>query len=77
MNKDGASTGGELMTKSHMFMELEPCNHCGSEAEFVITFQEEAGMVRVECTGCGIRTKDCETDQEAANDWNRRPHEDE
>ena len=47
-------------------MELKPCPFCGGEAHFV------NGSTWLACAGCGAETSFFDTQEEAAEAWNRR-----
>lgn len=53
-------------------MKLEPCPFCGGSAAFE-TFNE--GKETVRCEDCKASLGYCETTEEAACFWNRRPIE--
>jgi rubredoxin len=58
---------------NHMLPDLKPCPFCGKKGLFSF---EIIGGVRVECSGCGARTKpetgneECDAMLSAAEKWN-------
>lgn len=58
-------------------LELKPCPFCGSKARFVVSgsVRSRSHSVEIECTNilsCGAKQYFFDTEQEAADAWNRR-----
>lgn len=57
-------------------IELKPCPFCGGKAFLAeYDYKFDTGYVPtygVECTGCNAAIYDCDTEEEAAEAWNRR-----
>ena len=56
-------------------IELKPCPFCGGEAEIQHSAYYDICIldyIWVECKGCDVHTRDCDSEEEAAELWNRR-----